>query len=479
MSLKHKVVSGALWTAAGGWSSQLFLALLFVFVARILGPEDFGAFAIVGVVLGLAQILVNPGFSQAIVSLDQISDDVASSVFWATVMSSIILALLLFVATVVMPGDIVPAYLAALLLASLPVLVIGAAAIVPQALLTRELRYREITLATTFGNVLGGLVALAMALLGYGVWALVAQQYAVAITSLLLLTRYGRWRPGTRMRVAHIAPVVREGGHYFGIGLLTYANRRLDNALVGYLFGVAALGVYVIAKRIFNLLADLVTQPFTRVALSALSRVKGDSGATKNAFLRMAGFTSLVTAPVFAGALLLAPDLMMLAFGEKWRDATPLFQVFCIAGMVRGASLYTVPLLTVLNRGRTALLLHLANTVANFIAYLLFMPFGLVGIAMGFSVRAVLFQLVTFVVIRAVAGIRLMTMLRNLLPAYGTTVMMALLVYAMVSLMDRPLAWPNLALAIIAGAVSYAVFSYFLARANFEEIRSMVKTYLS
>lgn len=477
MSLKNRILTGAAWTAAGSWSTQLFLLFIFIFLARILNPEDFGLFAIVGIVIGLGHVIVNPGFTQAIISIEELPDGMASNAFWVSLILSLFLSILGFLVLSNLPPDVLPGAARAVLLVSLPVLVLATIFIIPQALLLRELRHKEVAISFAVGNCFGGISALLAAQAGLGVWALVVQLYVSTVLSGVVLCRYVEWRPAFYLSRAQLHMTISEGGHYFGVNALSYANRRLDNALVGALFGFSDLGVYVIAKKVFDLLSDLVMQPFVKIALPAFSRVGKNPEALKSAYQRMVTMTSLVTVPVFVGFILTAPDFMVLAFGDKWQPAIALLQILCVAGALRGVTLLTIPILTAMNLGRYAFRLHFANTLGNFAAYIIFMPLGLVGIGIGFTTRAIIFFLVTFYVLWRVANIRVLSVVKQILPIYVASVLMALLVWFLLDYLESPNSIVDLTLTVLAGILGYFVFLYFLARNNFLESVNLVRGY--
>ncbi|MEM9256469.1 MAG: lipopolysaccharide biosynthesis protein [Pseudomonadota bacterium] len=479
MSLKDRVVGSTLWSSFGNWSSQCFLLLVFVYLARELSPEDFGLYAVVGIVIGLGQMLSNPGFSQAVVSIERLDAVTRSTVFWTGLGLSTLLSFVALLSVVGLPNTLVSPDLSTLLLASIPMIILGTLANVPQALLMRKLLYKKIALVTLMANVLSGCSALLVAIQGYGVWALVMQQYVLLSVTAIGMFLLCDWRPTWQWSSPRLSAILSQGGHYFGISALAYANRRLDNALVGILFGVNLLGVYVIAKRIFLTLSDLLMKPFTQVALSAFSGVDRDIAKQRHAFMRMTVMTSLITAPVFAGFIVVAPDIMSLVFGTKWDDAIPVLQLLCIAGILRGFSLLVVPFLTVIQRGKTAFFLHLANTLGNFLAYLLFIPLGLMGIGLGFSVRAIVFFFITLALLQVVAHLPALSVLRQLWPIYLSVVLMVMAESLVAAMVSAPLSLLELMAVVMAAAAAYFLCVSLLARRHVKEIGSMARSYVS
>ncbi|NQX90099.1 MAG: lipopolysaccharide biosynthesis protein [Halioglobus sp.] len=463
-SIKERAVRGSVWAAGGGYLSRLFSLFIFALLARILSPEEFGLMAVAGVFVALGQTITNPGLSQAIVNIESISESVTGTAFRTS------LALAVAVAAVLSLGAflLLPYYgdteIRNLILVMSPILIIGVFPMVPQALLAREFRFKQITVAIAAANILGGIAALVAAVSDLGVWALVIQQYVTAVCTLVLMMKLSKWRPAGGFSKSHLSNLLAHGGHYFGIGLVGFANRRLDDALVGFVFGIPALGIYVIAKRVLKMLTELLIQPLSGVSLSVFARLEGDKEAIRSAYSRIVTMTSVFSVPIFIGFIAISRDFILLAFSDKWEMAIEVLQLLCLAGLFRGVTYFTVPLLTAIRRGKLAFALHLSNTLGNFIAYLIFIPFGLIGIGMGFSSRALVFFVVSLLVVRAVLGVSMPQLFRQLVPVVLSAMIMSAVLTVTGPYVDPFAPVVSISITVLIGFVAYISPLFILKR---------------
>jgi PST family polysaccharide transporter len=203
-------------------------------------------------------------------------------------------------------------------------------------LLDRNMQFRVQAIRNLVATASAGLVAVAMALAGAGVWALVAQQLALESVTVVLLWRLSPWRPRLRASRACLRDLVPFGARMSTIRVTQFAMTNADNFFVGIVFGKVALGFYVIAYRMFSVLNDLLITVINRVALSTFSRLQHDKELVNSAFYRASRLGSILTLPTYVGLALLARQVIIMLFGAQWTTSAPLLSVLMIAAFAQG-----------------------------------------------------------------------------------------------------------------------------------------------
>ena len=140
----------------------------------------------------------------------------------------------------------------------------------------REFRYRDLAIRKLVGSVSGGIIGIVMALKGFGIWSLVAQQLIGRFMDLLTLYWVTRWFPRFRFSTSCLADMFSYGWKILGSNLLQFASTQLDRFIIGQLLGVAALGVYVVGRRLVEVILGVIASVIGRVALSIFARLQGD-----------------------------------------------------------------------------------------------------------------------------------------------------------------------------------------------------------
>lgn len=334
-SLAHRASRGAAITIGGQWSRTMLQLVSTVVLARLLVPADFGLVAMVTAIVGVADLVREFGLSGAIVRLKHIDEAT-----WATLYRfSFLLGLVTMAATAALSPLVAALYgdprLVPLTLALAPIVLLNSVAMPLQARLQRQLRFTAIALSDVLSMAVGVAGAVTSALLGAGVWSL------VVLTALSSLCRLAAMvmvvRPGVRGATPfrEILPVLGTGGSIFGVQLLNYAARNLDNVVIGRALGPAALGVYSRAYALLMLPISQLNGPLARVGLPVLSRLQDDEVAYRR-YLRTSmlviGYAAI---PTFAVAAAVAGPLVALLLGPGWSAAAPIFALLAIAGVTQ------------------------------------------------------------------------------------------------------------------------------------------------
>ena len=360
-SLAHRASRGAVVTVGGQWSRTALQLVSTVVLARLLVPADFGLVAMVTAIVGVAELVREFGLSGAIVRLREIDPGM-----WAALYRfSFLLGLVTMALTAAVAPLIAALYgeprLVPLTFALAPIVLLNSIAMPLQARLQRELRFGLIALSDALSMAVGVLGAIIAAALGAGVWSLVL---LTGLSSLYrLIAMLSAVRPSFRAPrpARELLPVLGTGGSIFGVQLLNYAARNLDNVLIGRALGPAVLGIYSRAYGLLMLPISQLNGPLARVGLPVLSRLQDDEVAYRR-YLRTAmlviGYAAI---PTFALAAAVAGPLVALVLGPQWDAAAPIFALLAIAGIAQALGNVSGWLYISLGRSHRQLLYFLAT----------------------------------------------------------------------------------------------------------------------
>ncbi|NJN87778.1 MAG: oligosaccharide flippase family protein, partial [Leptolyngbyaceae cyanobacterium SL_7_1] len=203
MSIKQKAIKGVAWSAIQNWGSQVGSLLVFFLLARLLTPEAFGLVALANVFLLFMQLLLEQGFSQAIIQREDLEPEHLNTAFWLTLVSGTLLAGIGIFSASWIAELFGQAALTPIIRWVSPLLIIIALARVQQASLERKFNYKAIAARKILATFMGGAVGVLMAFLGFGVWSLVAQQFVFESVGAITLWVCSDWRPGLTVSMRH------------------------------------------------------------------------------------------------------------------------------------------------------------------------------------------------------------------------------------------------------------------------------------
>jgi O-antigen/teichoic acid export membrane protein len=383
--LREKTIrGGAARFVAQAVSFGLRIVSLMI-LARLLRPRDFGLVGMVTAFTGVLDLFRDFGLSAAAIQRKEITEAQISTLFWI----NLAVGALLCVLAVALAPAVASFYHEPRLVTVTEVLGLGflfnAAGVQHSAMLQREMRFTALAVINTVSLVLGIAIAIAGALAGYGYWALVAMTLTLPLTATIGFWIAGRWVPGLPRRQAGIRSMMHFGGTVTLNGLLAYCAYNLDKVLLGRFWGADALGIYGRAYQLVNIPTSNLNTAAGEVAFSALSRIQDDPPRFRSYFLKGYSLVLAVTIPITFACMFFAPDMIRVILGPKWDSATPILRLLAPTILVFGIINPVGWLMTSLGLVTRSLKLALIFAPLITIGYILGVPHGPSGVAIGFS----------------------------------------------------------------------------------------------
>jgi O-antigen/teichoic acid export membrane protein len=391
-SLRSRALNGLAWKAVSQVFRQLSRIAVAVILARLLTPHDYGVAAMVLVFASLVIIFSDLALGAALVQRERLSELDRSTVFWTS--AAVGLGFTLLGVAVSGPlaafygePDVKPLFMALSL--SFLVTALGTT---QAALLNREMEFRSLELRMMAGTVVGGVVGIGAAASGYGAWAIIAQQVAIACASTILLWVFSPWRPSFAFSLASLRRLSGFSANVFGTRVLFYLNRNADNLLIGRFLGSTALGVYAVAYNIMLAPLSRIAQPLVEVLFPAFSRMQDDRERMASVWLRANRLIAAITVPGMLGLIVVAPEFVHVVLGGHWSAAIPVIQILAWVGLLQSLQRLNSSVLQA--RDRTGVLLRYSVVVvlASLAAFAGGLHWGIVGVAAAYAISSTLVE---------------------------------------------------------------------------------------
>jgi PST family polysaccharide transporter len=458
--MKIKAVRGVLWSLVEYGGGEGLSFLVFLILARLVAPVDFGVVALAGVFVAFGQVLLTNGCGDALIQRTDLSPDHASTAFW----SNLALAGVFVVLILLLAGPFAALFrqplLADVLRGLSPVFVFTALTSVPQALLKRELQFASFALRALAGIAAGGAVGVAMALAGAGVWSLVGQQLANGFVSVLVIWGASDWRPRVRFSRRCFRDIATFGARVIAGRLLEFLYLKTDTLIVGLFVDARELGYYTLVQRLL-VTCGLVTQSAVLpVMMPLLARLQNDTERFREAFLVAVRLTQAMWLPLAIGLGVVAEPMIPLLFGDRWAPSVPLLEIMSLIGFVQLFSYFTAPALTELGRPEVVVRLSLLQAALTlFILAPAAKLFGVEGAVIAFTAMFALMIPFHAAALRRETGIDLWRVIRQCRASLGAGAAMAmavLLAKAEIAVAKLP-GTATLAVLVVPGAAVYVI----------------------
>jgi len=335
MSFRREVGLGLFWVAIATIASKGFSLLRQLILARLLVPADFGLVTSAYVAIGALQLFQELGFSSALIYRKSDIEEAANTTFIVVMVSSVILyGVAWFSAPLVAALFKNEALVQVLRVLSISI-VISAVSQVPMSLLAKGLGFKNQVIPEMIAIILGSVLSVALAVMGWGVWAIVHGQIATALLNSVLVWFFCPWRPSFVFARRVAKELWDYGKHMVGFQIMVFLITNIDNAFIGRFMNSAVLGVYGLAYNLSNLPATHLSRIVGQVMFPAFSKVQEDANRLNNVFFKSVKFVSLVAFPVSLITLVFAKDFIVVAYGSKWYLAVLPLQLLTIYGLAR------------------------------------------------------------------------------------------------------------------------------------------------
>lgn len=472
MNLREKAIKGVFWTGVQNWGSNLATSIVLLILARLLGVRTFGLVALAGVFIAFLQIFQRQGLAQAVVQRADLKPGHLNAAFWISVASGVVLTVVgvaaadpvAFVLVRWQPKPINVALLASVIRWLSLSFLIAALGNTPQAILRRNLAFKSLAMRSLAASLVGGIVGVAMAFYGFGVWSLVGQRLTSALAGTITLWAACRWWPGIAVSFRHFRDLFGFGVYLMGNETVAFFNRRIPDLLIGAFLGPMALGYYTVGYQLLLIMRRLFTQSISGVALPTFSRLQHDYAQMGQALLTATSMTSLLAIPAFLGMAALAPELVVGLIGEKWNQSVPIMQILAFIGVVQSVTFFNTPVIIACGKPSWALGLGLVNAVANVVVLTIALPWGIVVVAAAFVIRGYAFAPLPLLAVRKLIGLSIGRYFGQLIaPTTGSLVMVVFVYIAKRALADALNLHALLVVCVLIGVLVYTLVIHLIA----------------
>jgi O-antigen/teichoic acid export membrane protein len=330
-SIKKKTIKAFSWDFIGRFFSQSSTFVVSIFLARLLNPEDFGLIAMAMAFIHIGGVFIDVGFSAALIQNKENSTLTYNTIFIFNIIAGICLTgLVYFMSDLI--GEFYNNPEIALLVKWLSLFfVFNSFNRVQNAILSRELNFKALTIRMFIASTIGGSLGVAAAYNDYGVYSLVIQILSTAVMSTLLLWSTSKWRPKLQFSYQEMKKL-------FGFSVFAFLERvmnniflRLDVLLLAKIFNPIAVGFYTRASTLQDQATKYSSSSIIRVLFPVLSKYQDRPNEFRRIYLKMFEIISFLSFGLTGLLFILGSDIIISLFGEKWAPSIPIFQILILA----------------------------------------------------------------------------------------------------------------------------------------------------
>lgn len=333
-SLKEKTASGLSWSTLDKLFQNGFVFISGILLARMVSKGDYGLMAVLAIFVGLANILQESGFTSALIRKKDITQSDYITVFYTNIIIGLFLYLILFFAAPSIGNYYNKPILTSLSRFLFLSFVFNSFSVVQNAKLIKEVNYKLITKINSLSVFISYSIALLLAYLGFGVWALASQTVLWTFLKMSFFWLFSKWKPSGAFSKNSFKELFSFSSKLLIGGIINSVMANIPQSIIGKHYSMGIGGLYNQAYRNFNAAGDILTGSVYSVSFPILSSVH-DNARLKNIFRKFIRIKALIIFPMFMGMILVAKPFMHI-LGKDWLDAAPILQLLAIGGIFIG-----------------------------------------------------------------------------------------------------------------------------------------------
>jgi O-antigen/teichoic acid export membrane protein len=452
--LETKVASGIAWSFLEKILTMVIQMVVSIIVARELMPEDFGVMAIMTFFTSVALAIVDSGFSQALIRKESPSDsDYRTVLYFNFAMSVVLYGVLVAVAyPVAMLYDAPVIWtIAPVLFLVLP---INALCVVQTVMFTREFRFALLSKVVFVASLVSGVVAVVMAVMGWGIWALVAQRLLMMGIKALAFWSIRRWRSDAPLSLASLRAMAPFSLRLLATDLIASVYNNVAQLFIGKIHNTSMLGYYSQAQKLKDLPVISTVQAVQGVTFPALSQIKDDDTKFSAGYLRISEMLAFVLFPLMLGMVAVAEDMFLLLLGDKWMPTVPYFEILALSGLFYPLGVVSYNVLKSRSDGAVIVRLEIVKRIIQTLILAVTIPIGVTAVAWGVTAMAAVEWLLNTATAMRYLSCDFGALLRRIMPSMA----LAIAMYVVVILIVPHFAMLHTALRLTLSVVVAAAF---------------------
>ena len=313
--------------------TRIVSLILQIVLARILMPEAFGVMAILLVLIEVANTIVQSGFGAALIQRQEATDRSFTTAFWLSLCFAAVLYSIVFFAAPALAAFYGMADLSIYLRVLALILFVEAFNSIQRSYLQKEMHFRALFNSIIAASIGSGVVGVTLALLGFGVWALVAQALSQALLACFVMLIQVPWRPSFHFETTEARALFSYGWKICVTGILNTLYLGLSELILGKVCSPADLGVYSQGRKWPNAAISMVSNALQNVFFPAFAEIQSDKEALRGAIQKAVVVGSYLIMPTALLVAVAAEPLVALLLTEKWLACVLVFQLVCVQNL--------------------------------------------------------------------------------------------------------------------------------------------------
>ena len=363
------MIHGVFWSAVEKYSGLVVSIGVSMVLARILSPQEYGVVAIATVLIHFLQMFCTMGIGPAIIQRNDLTQKDLNSIFTFSLSVGLLLSICFWGGASLIAFFYDNKQLVPICHILSIQLFFAAANMVPNALMNKNKRFKDIARRTLILHLITGVLSIIAALYGAGVYALLISPVLTAIGIFLWNRVYYKVYIDWEYNLEPIKRIFSFSSYQFLFEFVNYFSRNLDKLIIGKYMNIGALGIYEKSYRLMQLPMQNITSVINPVLQPVLKDLQDDKGDLGKKYAKIVKFVATLSFPI--GIILsgMATECIHFFYGGKWDSAIPVFRILALSLPLQMILSTSGAIYMVCNNTKMQFWLGIRNTVTTVIGF--------------------------------------------------------------------------------------------------------------
>ena len=477
--LSKQVASGVAWNIFEKICSSLLQIVVSIVVANRIMPNDLGVIAVLTVFCTLSQVFIDSGFSQMLIRKKEPTPSDYNAVF----LFDIVVSLGLYSLLVAASPFLATYYDLDLLQKVAPILCLiiplNGLCVIQNSIMVREFKFSTLSIIIYISSLISDIIAIVMALSGFGIWSLVGQRVSGLAIKAALLWWKSPWRPSRDIERKSFKEMSPYSLRLIITDFITALYNNVAQLFIGKIYSANQLGYFNQAQKLKDMPVNATMYSIQSVTFSALSKISDDKVKFAEGYRRVMMLTTFIMFPIMAGLIVTAEDIYSLVLKPQWHPAIPYFQVMCLIGIFYPIAAIAYNVLKARSNGAIILRLEVIKKIIMTIILIATIPINVMAITWGLVIAAACEMVLNIGASLRYTTLSISRLIRTLTPLIALTLIMVISTNIVGYFSADYHVALRLLLKITTGVVTYILGGYIFRMEAFDEAITIARQLLS
>src|SRR5690554_4745162 len=477
-SLKQKAIFSMIWSSIGKFGTLGLSFISNLVLARILMPSDFGYIGMLHIFIAISQVFINSGLGSALIQKKDVSHIDYSTVFYWNLFLSLFFYSLLYLTAPSIAGFYEMDLLKDILRVQSIILLINSFSLVQTIQLQKNLHFKALSIRNIIAALIGTVVAIVMALMGYGVWSLVFSNLIAALAGVVLLWRMSSWRPTLEFSFSSLKSLFSFGGLILLSSLVETAYTNIQGLIIGKVFSANDLGYYTQARKLEDVPTKALSSIVNQVSFPVFSQLQDNLNSLRAGVQRNITSISFLNFPLMVLFIVIARPLIILLYTQRWEESIPYFQILCVGAMLYTINTVNTNVIRSLGKGALYFWVQLIKRLAGIISIVISVQYGIETMLWTIVILNYVFFIINGIVTGKIINYGFIAQLKDIYGVFILSITVGVVTYYGVSLFHIDNYLLTLIIHTLIYSLLYISLSYVFKIEGFFTYKEVVKNLL-